>query len=628
MIAVIGNMGLKLKKLWIYAFIMVLQIIVILYWGKIKTNYYVDEFFSMGYASSFTEKGDTAKWINTSPDYKFNEWIENAALKKYLLLSDEEKVFNVSPITVIHKFITKGNYYGFLNIAESIAGYDSVTSKPGLFLNILFFVLAELSLISLMKKMGFDEKVSCLSLAMFGFSSYVLSTAEYIRFYMMVIMLTVMMLNALYRLWNATSWRGIILSEFAAFIIAYIAYKNSELMLAFFGAFVGFLFISSFLCKKRRLVVSTIVLSLLGVAYIAISTDFISVLLYTNSYDYVVGDALLYSCFNIVNSSLETVKNYLIWVKTLFETCYFGNYRIIYMLIGAATLLLVLANEKDGKMLSAFDIKRIRIREIRIGTVLAFACWGAIYLFARKCGQGVRVSLIVLLLIVLVGLAEAVGYKIRFQKISVSSDGMFVCILFGTAVIYTIFCGMCGYYGSWRYYCFGFTSFTITLWFIIDRVLKKSLFKEAKRPLLVVLAVFVVFNSLIPFKTRNIDFMYENEHEFISNVRNAQPLDVVLYTTTEDSAGRKRFLFQDLYDCVNLLPAEAKIYLVNLGVYEYEQVDYPDEFMLWWHVSIDMAAVLDDLALHGYEFVDLGADHGSHAYVCRLQERKGSQVYE
>ncbi len=609
-------MRLKPRALWIYAFIMVLQIIVVLYWGKIKTNYYIDDLYSMGYASSFTEKGDTAQYISTSPDYEFNEWIENASFKKYLLLSDEEKASNVPPVELMHKLIVKRNYFGLLNIAESIAGYDCVTSRPGLFLNILFFVLAELSLISLMKKMGFDEKVGCLSLAMFGFSSYVLSAAEYIRFYMMVIMLMLMMLNALYKLWNATAWKGIILSELAAYITAYFAYKNSELTLLFFGAFMGCFLVAAFFTKKWRHLISNIVLSILGVAYIALSTDFIGILLHQTEYD--AGGAALEASRNIANASFGTVKNYLIWVKTLFETYYFGNYRIIYLLIGAVTIVLVLNNEKHEKNFLTFDIKNIRIQEIKGVTVCALVCWVAIYLFARKFGQGVRISSIVLLLILLVGFAEATGYIISFKKPPVSSDGMFICILFGAAVMYTIFCAMCGY-STWRYYCFGFTSFSIILWFIIDRVLKKSFLRETKRPLVRVLTVFVVINSLIPFKTRNIEYMYEDEHGFIFNVRNNQPLDVVMYTTTVAGWVETR---HELYDCVNLVPAEAKIYIVNLGLYEYEQVDYPAEFMLWCHSSSDMTVVLDDLAHHGYETLDLGADHCSHAYVCSLQPEK------
>ena len=65
---------------------------------------------------------------------------------------------------------------------------------------------------------------------------------------------------------------------------------------------------------------------------------------------------------------------------------------------------------------------------------------------------------------------------------------------------------------------------------------------------------------------------------------------------------------------------DSYIYCVDLGKYEYDLVDYPDEFMLWSYKSRDLTVVLEDLSQHGYDLRELGSDHCSKAYVCKVHE--------
>lgn len=613
----LSGLKLKMKKISIYIMIMVLQIIVILYWSNIKTNFFVDELYSLGYASNFTGEGDDARYISTSSDFRFNEWIENADLKKHLIMSDEEKAFEVAPQQFLYHFFTGRNYFGLLNVAESIAGCDYVSSKPAIILNIIFLILAEISLVSLMKKLKFDTKISYLSVAMFGFSCYVLSAALYIRFYMMVIMLMIMMLNALYKLWNSMTWRDALLSEITAYVLAFFAFKNSELTMVFFGSLMTVMVIAFIILKRwKHLIISTIFI-LVGIAYVALFTDYIGILFHPNNYS-ALGSVAVGASVNISNSSFDTVNNYALWVKNLFETSYFCNKWMLYLMIGMVTVITILHNERNWKTLREFNDKDNKLLNIKSGTACALIAWGVLYLFSCISSQCTAICLIVFIIILLIAINEATGNAFSLHKFIHSTDTSFICLILCSTVIYTVFCALCGYIGVWRYYCYGFVSLTIVVWYVLDRTIKCSYLIAVRNKVLFILTIFIVVNSAIPFETRNIDFLYEDEHEFISNVREHQLLDVVLFITVEDIDDNLTYSRHDLYDCVNLIPPKSHIYIVDFWEYEYEMVDYPNEFILWSHSSSDMKKILLDLIDHGYEIEDLGVDHCSHAIVCKL----------
>ena len=661
-------MKLKYRSSYIYIAIIMLQVLVLLYWAHIKTNYYIDELYSMGYASSFTGEGETARYITTSPDFHFNRWIENSAFKKYLLISNDEKVFNASPFKVVQKFITDRNYFGFLNMAESVAGYSSVSAGPGVLLNIVFFVLAEISQISLMKKLNIDERVRFLSVAMFGFSCYVISAAEFIRFYMMAIMLAFMMLNSFHKLWSANAWREIIGAEIIITIIAYFAYKNSELTIPFFVGLMGCFIVASYLKKRRRHLFSCITLCVCGVIYIALSSDYIGILLHPNNYPATTSVAVSAS-LKISKATFNTFCDFIMWLKNLLENNYLGRYWVLYLLICTVTIYFAtVRSESSERRVASFKFKDMRfgtiwalvalalicvvsyklkqgeflyfligavaifwlvarsenfekrivsfkLKDIRFGTIVAFVVWALICVASHKVKQGEFLCTIILSLIALLGMGEAIGYKFSIKKMELSSDSIFIIILIGATVFYSVFFTMCGYTGTWRYYYYGFVSITVLIWFMIDRILKISYLQQRKNTLIIILTFFVTLNAFIPFKTRNIHYMYANEKDYINKVTNNSKLNVVMFLALDENGMISR---HETYDCINLMPDDSKIYMVDLEKYDYDQVDYPDEFLLWSHKSRDLTAILDDLSLHGYELQKLGSDHCSKAYVCRL----------
>ena len=596
----------KYKGILIFIVIIVIQVLVLVYWSNKKTNYHVDELYSMGYASCFTGEGDITWYITTSREFCFDKWIKVSELKKYILLSDEEKFFNAPVMSLARKLTGLRNYFGFLNIAESVADTVGVPLKGSLMLNVLLFAISEVFLIRLMKKLHTDYYVQCLSLTMFGFSSYMISMVEYVRFYMLLMMIALIVFNLLYDVWSTNKWLNIIAAEMGMGLFVYFAYLNSELTMPFFGALL-ICFIVALLCaKKWRQFILNVVVLVLGLVYLSITTSFLGILFNPKKYAY-LENVWSASGQNIFNSSPSTVKEYFIWLKQLFESHFFSNLWMVYLLLGAVTICIIIASElQNEKKL------RLNISNLNTATVCAFFFWIFVYIISSISGHGRAFSIVMVLSIIILGIGELIGFRPKIRRITLSNDTLFVAVITGELVIYTLFEALCRH-EIWRYYCYGFVSFFIVIWYMIDRVMKKESLQYVKRPVIVILTVFVAINALIPFKTRNIENIYEDERVFIENVRNHRDLDVVLISEVEGETVSRH----EAYDCINLMPQESNVLFVDIAEYKYSKEKYPDQFILWSYIERDITEVIKDLKGNGYTIEDMGNDHCSKAYVCK-----------
>ena len=159
----------------------------------------------------------------------------------------------------------------------------------------------------------------------------------------------------------------------------------------------------------------------------------------------------------------------------------------------------------------------------------------------------------------------------------------------------------------------------ISLWYLVDRLIKKTAPENSVKGVYRIIAVCVLISAIIPFKARNIEYLYENDASMINEVNKYNTLDTVLVTRAygDSSLNTKR---HETYDCVNLMSSESNIYAVNLNDYSYDSVDFPEKvFVLWRSTKRDISAVINDLTEHGYVVESLGRDHCSEAYICRKE---------
>lgn len=588
------------RRILIYVIIIFFQLLVIMYWNNCKTNYHIDELFSMGYANDIFGIQGNPQYITESDEYVLESWINVSELKEYLSIPDEGRVFNVPFSKVIRSLLIERNYYGLLNIAESFVG----TSKAGVMLNCLFFVIAEIALISLLRKLDLDSITGYLALFMFGFSVYIISAAEFIRFYMLIIMLLLILLNNCYRIWASDEWRVIILNEIASLIIVYLSFMNSELVIPFFTAFWACFVITSFVLRKRKQAATGVFICALGILYIATQTRVFDVFFHAHDPQYnndVWGHSSTAIIESIKNISTYTIMDFLMWIKALFESYYFATRPIMYLVLAAVTICLIITLVPDKKY--CIDVKRIN----PIAGAL-FLFWLGIFGASFVLGHGREISALVMYCILIIVFAQATGFRFIPSELKLSSKSIFVVLLAIAAIMSITFGGLCSF-RIWRYYCYGFVSMTVVFWYSVDRIIKSQALVSAKRPLLIILTTFVIINAVFPFKTRNIEYIFEADRGFIENINDLEGLDVVLFLTPD-----KGPTLHALYDCVNIIPDSAMVYITDLSQYEYSSVDYPDSFILWAYSESDLDIVIGDLETNGYQVDEIGTDYCSRAF--------------
>ena len=596
------------REVVIYTLMILAQIFVFLYWSGCKTNYHIDELYSMGYASNYTGYGNKGNYITINKaDFGFNEWLNVSRLKEHLVVSREESVLKMPAFSLVKCIFTDKNFFILLNIVYTVAGLDHISAIPGFVLNIVLFITTELLLVRFMKKLDMDEWIRYLYIAMFGFSGYMISTVEYIRFYMFVIMLCVAILNLLYELWNENKWKNIIIIQLSTLLLTFLSFRNSEFTIPLFASLMGCFMIASAIRKKKKQLITCLAVCLCGLIYIMITQDFISILL--NPGSYAASDSYLSAGRAIHNANIGTIMIYAGWLKGLFETSYFGVKSMILVLIAVLTIAFLVSPQADEDRKSRIEFGRIKSK-----TLVALVIWCGLYGICSISGHGRLICITVMLFILLMCIKDIFGDEFKFKRRPFSSDTVFMTIVACSSIALAFFEFLCEF-AIWRYYCFVFTLATIVFWYIMDRLLKTALFRGSKTLMTVALAVFVLVNATVPFVTRNIENMYEDEKVFVADIKHNEGVDTVLVVSVDDG----KISRHETYDCINILSDGSKIFVVDVANYDPSLADYPNNFMVWTHSERDISNVLWDIEQRGYNICEVGTDHCSRVYMCERQ---------
>lgn len=561
----------KQKPFLIYMAIIAVQLLVILYWASAKSNFFLDEFYSMGYASSYT--GNATGFPTATPNWKPNEWVNNTPFKKCLTVEENEQIIRLPFYKALQKMVSGKNYFGFLNIAESIAGYSFVSTRPALALNMIIFILAEIALLVFMQKIKMNVRSQYLALSMFGFSGLGLGLVEYIRFYIIVIMYLLWMLILFYGVWNSNSFKKIIPMEIGILGLAYLAYRNSQLTMIFFGAFSFCFVIALIISQKWKPLISYIIMGLCGMIYIWVTSDYIDILFHPADFPMEKSKAVQASA-NIAAFSIDLIKqNFVKYIK-FFEASYFGDYFIFLMTVVILTVYSLWIFKKKSK--NALPVTPDRVNPAPL---------------------------------------KQTKYKLSLKNFKQSSEFGFICVVFSTAAIYTVVMALADLSAE-RYLCIAFVLYSIVFWYVLDRILNKWLRKELILGWYIILTAAVILSALAPFKTRHVGiaYIYEDDRNLNEILGIYRDMNVVLAFVNGTGA--------EIYDCVNLISEKAYIYAVELEDYVYDKEKFADEFLLWVRSDQDASPVLDDLTNQGYECENLGKNHASQVYVCRIREKE------
>lgn len=584
-------MSAKRKEYCILATIILLQIAVIIYWSGQKENYFIDEFLSMGYARGYAGIEDTPSHIPDALEWQYNTWIKNADLKKYLVADKNLALWKMPFGKFVKSVFKQGTYFGILNLAESLGGKAEVSQIPALIVNIICFVVAELFLWNLFTKLKMQTFSKTLAICMFGFSGYFISLVEYVRFYMYVVMLFTIMLNLLYILWNSEKLRTIILSELGIFALGYLGFLNSEFMLVCL-AFVSVTFVVAFAyTKKIKQLVSYLAFGAVGGIYV----------LFRLSYIWKSDNALTSNIDKYFSVDFsDNIKLYLDFLKDELGSSVFGHKSILPILFAAITLCMIWRLFNDKKVITDGTFYASGY------AIISLAVWLSLFVLCIYLNRGIYVCALGIIQITW----ELFYGKIDSERVAQDYDRIYVKSLIWSLPLYLFFTSIVA---NWvfRYYCFSVVIIDVALWFFVDRLINKESFAFTKKGWQVILTGAVATICVIPFFTRNLYYIYEDDAEFTETICEHFEKDVVLLCLDEG------IYYQDVYDCVNMMPDDTSICPIDGNSLKLDKEIQKGEFLLWCNSRDDATVALETLKNSGYITESLGSNHASQAFLCR-----------
>lgn len=278
---------MKIRSYGIILFlIVILQTITIFHWAGEKSNYNIDELYTFGYAQDFTRPRKNFKKITFSDDWQYETWVDNEVLKDQLALSKEESLLTLGPGELIEKLLlTKYNYYGFLNIAETVFSGMEPAHMPGVILNLIFFIITQLILYRITEELTGNRVTALLAVTMYGFSPLAIGMTCFIRFYTMVIMMFMAALRMHQVMRRTESLPRFELLTILSMAVLLIGMRNSQLLFVLGTALVFFFALDLLINRKFSRMCCYLLTTLpAGLYYVLRKTNFLDVIFNPQNY--------------------------------------------------------------------------------------------------------------------------------------------------------------------------------------------------------------------------------------------------------------------------------------------------------------------------------------------------------
>lgn len=327
----------------VFTLITVLQIMVIIFWGTKKENLYWDEFYTLERAHYFSDSNPVERYIDADPDFRVGEWMPVSFVKDTLVIGEKETLFNESIFRVLYKLTSHSNYSAYLNLMESVFSPDKLSIWPSIILNIIFFILNQIVLFAMCKKLSGNEIFPLAVCSMYGFSSICVSMTVFIRFYMLVAFFVTLFtyLHLLYYEVNgelvADHVRRIAFMVLA-FGILYLAHNNAQYS-AIYGAIFVVLFSICLLMKKgiKYCIYYILPMFIGGFTYLYTQTDYIKVLLNPD----LVGNAAMGATIDGISEfNLSNLPSKILDMAHILGQYLFGSFFAMILFLGVAVIML------------------------------------------------------------------------------------------------------------------------------------------------------------------------------------------------------------------------------------------------------------------------------------------------
>jgi len=369
-----------LQMILLIALLMV-QTVNIVFWGTKKENLYWDEYFTLERAHYISDSTPFEHYIDADMDYKIEEWIPVSLVYDSLIVKREESVLMDSPYSVLVKVLGYHNYSLFLNLFEAILSPGKLSIWPAIILNIVFFLINQILLYCLCKRISDNVVFPYATVALYGFSSMCLSMAIFLRFYMLATMLTTLFIY-MHLVYFQTKGKHHLKRIFLlviSFAALYIGYKNAQFMLIY-GALFVFSFSLLLLIKKglKSFLIYAVPIYGGGVLYLATQTEYLKIF---TDYDKALadaGNALAWCLEQIAGFTIDMLPDRLNDMKFILGKYLFGSYYLMVALLLLTVMMIVVRRLllKDKTIATNSDGFAIAIAISTILYLLFFTVFG------------------------------------------------------------------------------------------------------------------------------------------------------------------------------------------------------------------------------------------------------------
>ena len=243
-------MSEKLTRL-ILLVIVAFQCGAMFYWASRKSGFFIDEYYTFEYVQNINYHKNGIEYINDSQMWKVEEWLSVRELKTRFTIEEGESVLDLPFFLSVKEFFLDRNYMWIINVLETCFGNGNPPKWICISFNVGVWILFQFLLFYFLSgSLELDRRTSLLAVTMWGFSPLVLGLAVLCRSYSWTLLLFLAVLALHKVMWDSTSHKRNLSIEAAAFLLLFLAFKNSELIFVLGGALV-FFFTIGLIARKR-----------------------------------------------------------------------------------------------------------------------------------------------------------------------------------------------------------------------------------------------------------------------------------------------------------------------------------------------------------------------------------------
>ena len=248
-----------------------LQLLVAAFYMNIKQFYFVDELCCYEGAHnimlySFQQYGPPFRLDNSSD--AFYKWIPKSEFMQHFEVRGEERLLAHSLYDIRQNIKIKNTYYIMFNLLLSLWPNAEFTKWSGYALNAIIFIAHQIVLYLIGLEVFKDKKNALLPMILFGFSAGAITLTIFIRFYLFMSLLCLLIAYGHMILLKRKNVRNII-TAFAITAMAILSLYGNQPFIVLYAASAMFIFgIVCLLEKEYKFLLKYIGIGLAGVAVV------------------------------------------------------------------------------------------------------------------------------------------------------------------------------------------------------------------------------------------------------------------------------------------------------------------------------------------------------------------------